>query len=97
MTDLANLEAQLRTLLKGEFSSLTISFNDHAANYCDVKKAIEYYDYYAHADFVSDAEKDRAIETNSVWTVHWYPNTPVGFFCVGASTLEAAIKGALES
>lgn len=37
----------------------------------------------------------KAIRENSVWTIQWYPDTPVGFACVGASTFEAAARFAL--
>ncbi len=90
-----DLETKLLGMLHGEHSSLTITFNDHACNYCTVKEAIERDDY-AHADWVSDEEKANAVATNRVWVVQWYPNTPVGFCAVAASSLAAAISSALS-
>jgi hypothetical protein len=46
----------------------------------DIGALIEYY------------EKEKAIATNKVWEIHWYPETPVGFCSVLASTLSAAIE-----
>jgi hypothetical protein len=43
----------------------------------------------------SDEERLKAIRENSVWTIQWCPETPVGFCCVGASTFEAAAHYAL--
>ncbi|RWE37426.1 hypothetical protein [Mesorhizobium sp.] len=90
----AELEAQLRSLLKGEYSSLSIRFNDHAANYEDAE------DYYALigseddiSDWISTEERQKAIDTNSVWEIQWYPQTPVGFCRIKASSLAACIGG----
>jgi hypothetical protein len=40
-------------------------------------------------DWVSEYERLKAIQTDSVWTIQWYPNTPIGFIKMNASTLEA--------
>ena len=37
---------------------------------------------------VSDDERQRAIEKDSVWTCQWYPNTPVGSCALAASSFE---------
>jgi hypothetical protein len=39
-------------------------------------------------DWESEEHKQRAIDTDQVWVLHWYPNTPVGFNCVAAPTIE---------
>lgn len=38
-------------------------------------------------DWESEAEKKKAIETNEIWTLQWYPETPIGFYAVAAPTL----------
>lgn len=43
------------------------------------------------AEFKSPQSKQRAIDTNEIWILQWYPNTPVGFNCVAASTLEEVL------
>ena len=92
---------ELLKLLKGKCSSLTIGFNDHhASNYVDAAGWRDEYGKYGKDDMVewaSDEEREKAIRENSVWTIQWYPETPVGFYCVGASTFEAAAKFALEN
>ena len=94
---------ELLKLLHGEFSSLTIAFNEaHASNHVDAKGWRDEFGFYTGdaGDFiqwVSDEERERAIRENSVWTIHWYPETPVGFCCVGASTFEAAARFALKN
>ena len=89
---IARLEADLRGLLKGEYSSLTISFNeDHACNYETANQWRDYSDPESRIDWVSEEEREKALAENSVWTCQWYPNTPVGFNCIGASSLTALI------
>lgn len=83
-------ETELRSRTPGEFASLSITFNEHAFNYINVAQAIEQ-DYFDHADWVSDWEKKLAAEKNSVWIVQWYPNTPIGFNALAASSLEAVL------
>lgn len=96
-TMIEELEKALRANLKGEFTSLTVSFNDdHAANYCTAKTYAERYGAYdEHDDWVSPEERERALDQNSVWTLHWYPDTPVGFCRLRASTLSAVVDAAL--
>ena len=88
----------LLSLLNGEFSSLTIGFNDdHGPNYEVASE--EWYSasnpVSGHISWVSEEERQKAIRENSVWTIQWHPETPVGFYCVGASTFEAAARAAL--
>ncbi|MGV6875861.1 hypothetical protein ACUSIJ_24650 [Pseudochelatococcus sp. B33] len=98
MTDhaIAELEARLLALLKGEHSSLTLSYNEHSSGYATAEQELDGGDaYLSSIDWVSDEEKSAAIARNSVWILHWYPNSPVGFNAVGASSL-AAIFDYLE-
>ena len=53
----------------------------------DVYETIE--EYYDPEDFVSREEWMKAVETDSVWHLQWYPDTPIGFYTVCASTLDA--------
>ena len=94
MSDLVELEAALLSLLKGEHSSLTIAFNeDHACNYETAEQWDDYRSPESRIDWVSEEEREKAVAGNSVWTCQWYPNTSVGFCCIGASSLPALIAG----
>ena len=53
----------------------------------DVYETIE--EFYDFGDFVSEKERLKAIEANSVWKLQWYPDTPIGFYIACASTLDA--------
>lgn len=94
---------ELLKLLHGKFSSLTIGFNDdHACNYVDAQKWHDEWGQYGGGadndaiDWANEDERAKALKNNSVWTIQWYPSTPVGFNCVAASTFEVAAKYALE-
>ena len=91
------LETKLLGLLKGEHSSLSLSFNDQVGpNYCTVAEGIEL-GMFDSSRWASEEEKQRAVETNRAWTLHWYPDTPNGFCAVSASSLEAVVAAVLES
>lgn len=96
------IEQGLRSLLQGEFSSLTIGFNDdHACNYTTAQGWRDEWGFYGgrnddRIDWVSDDERERAIAQNSVWTLQWYPETPVGFCCIGASSFGALFSRIME-
>jgi hypothetical protein len=94
---------ELLALLNGEYSSLTIGFNeDHACNYANAQRFHDEWGFYGggrsddRIEWASEDERLKAIKENSVWTIQWYPDTPVGFCCVGASTFEAAARFALD-
>lgn len=62
---------------------LHLSHNEHR----DVYETIE--EFYDPEDFISTEEWGKAVAEDSVWVLHWYPNTPIGFIRIAASTLEA--------
>lgn len=88
------LEEELLGLMQGEFSNLTLMFNEHACNYASVlEMEVQGRPYYDIEDFVSEDEHRTAITTNSVWTLRWFPVTPVGSYERCASSLPALIAG----
>ena len=62
---------------------LHLSHNEHR----DVYETVE--QFYDADDFISTEEWHKAVAEDSVWVLHWYPNTPIGFTRIAASTLEA--------
>lgn len=92
------LEKFLLSLLNNKFSSLTISFNDATGpNYETVESWLIDGALREDHDFVSDEEKQKAIATNSLWEIQWYPNSPNGFNRVSASSLEACVRHIIEA
>ena len=62
---------------------LYLTHNEHRDYYQTVEEC------YYHEDFVSEDEWLKAIKEDSVWVLQWYPNTPIGFTRIAASTLLA--------
>lgn len=90
---LEQLERALRGLLSGKHSSLTLSWNDmNGPNYMSVGEYLDHQGPGSDGEWVSDAERQRAIETESWWNLHWYPDTPVGSYSMSAASLPALIE-----
>lgn len=47
-------------------------------------------------EWKSEEQKQRALDTNEVWTLQWYPSTPIGFLAVAAPTLKELLAWANE-
>jgi hypothetical protein len=91
------LEIALLGLLKGQHSNLTISYNDeNGPNYMTVREYVEQ-GMSDQQEWLSEAERQRAMELNQMWTLQWYPNTPVGFHWLSASSLPALIEHVLRN
>lgn len=74
--------------------SLTIQHNEHKNCYVTIQ---HYFTHYPHLEDADLSEKNRCIEQDSIWEIQWYPNTPIGFYHVFASTLEKALELANQS
>ena len=46
--------------------------------------------------FRNDAQRQRSIDNNEMWVLHWYSRTPVGFHRFCAPTLQELIEFATE-
>ena len=68
-------------------------FMQHNAHKNYYQSASDWIDEYSDwCDWESDEAKQQAIETDSIWTLQWYPDTPIGFFAVAAPTLEDLLR-----
>jgi len=78
-----------------------MKFPDHKAGLMLMHN--EHRGYYESADewmkdneeiyeWPSDDAKKKAIETDSIWTLTWYPATPVGSYSIAAPTLEELLQ-----
>ncbi len=65
----------------------------------------EYKDYYTPLtdaieqegnDEWIEGEREKSLLTGDIWILQWYPETPVGFYRVVGSTLEAVLKAAQD-
>jgi hypothetical protein len=93
-----DLEQLAKALCKGAYSSLSLDYNYHKTTYETLKADIEILSWPRADDFASPEEMQRAIETDSVWTLEWYPESPAkGSYVLHAHSLEALIKAALSA
>ena len=76
--------------------SLHIQHNEHKGYYQSAAEWAAENDERQYAQWATDDERAKAIAEDSIWTVQWYPDTPVGFHCVAASTLAAAVACTVE-
>lgn len=63
----------------------TIQHNDHLSNYSTVTQEMKHNPDWFVGAWVSDESRDYAIEHNELWSLQWYPESPVGFnnLCAG--------------
>ena len=67
--------------------SVSITYNDHTTNYETVE---DYLSRSEHSDVEEDTRKEM-IKRGIVVEVHCYPDTPVGFYCIGHYDLGMAL------
>lgn len=78
-------------------ASLHLYHNDHKSYYQTVIQSIEREDHgYTDDCWVSEEQKQKAIETDECWTIQWYPNTPVGFCLASAADLDVLLDSVNE-
>lgn len=76
-------------------ASLTLTHNDHKGVYESVANAIEIGSFgYTDECWVSEFQKQKAIDTDECWSLQWYPNTPVVFCILSAADLDALLEHA---
>jgi hypothetical protein len=71
---------------------LFLTHNEHRDFYQTAAEAIAEYEANEGSDcWASEDEKKRAIATDEIWRLQWYPETPVSCYCVRAATFESLI------
>lgn len=69
---------------------LYLTHNEHR----DVYESVD--DFYRAEDFVSPEAFARAFATDEVWSLQWYPDTPIGSYTICAPTLGELIEAVKE-
>lgn len=72
-------------------ASLHLTHNQHKAYYETVESAIES-GTYRDVKWVSPEQRQKSIESDSVWEIQWYPNTPIGSHTLLACDLEMLLE-----
>jgi hypothetical protein len=89
--------ARYRFLRDSQNCSLSISHNDHHNMYETLEQVFEHHGGDPKSDYYGDIPADERaamIAADSLWTLHIYPNSPVGFNVYHGATLDAAIDAA---
>lgn len=68
--------------------SLCIEHNKHRDYYLTAAAFIAEDNY----NWKDEEAKARAITTDEIWTMQWYPDTPVGSYSVAAPTLDELLE-----
>ena len=71
--------------------SLHLEHNPHKAGYEPIAQWVACPGNRMY-DWKDDESKRRSIATNEVWTLQWYPDTPIGFCAVAAPTLQEVLE-----
>ncbi len=76
-------------------ASLHLTHNEHLGSYETVQQLIDdkHCDY---TSWISEEQKEKAIEANDCWTLHWYPDTPIGFYTLAAHDLDKLLEEACK-
>lgn len=66
--------------------AMIITHNEHKNNYMTVDQFDNDF-----SDWINAEEKLKSILTNEVWTIQFYPITPIGFYAISASSLHVLL------
>ena len=86
----------LALLLPVHSCGLTLDHNPHKGVYETVAQWFETADHKEFYDWKDAEAIAEAIETNELWTLQWYPETPISFHSIAAPTLVALLELAKE-
>ena len=86
--DIAN---HFPAILPKHACGLYLQHNPHKDVYTKLESWLKDYDPEMY-EFASDDARQRCIDTDEIWTLQWYPNTPVGFNAVAGSTLNECLE-----
>lgn len=73
--------------------ALHLAHNEHRSLYQPLAQYVED----RRDRFVSEEEYEKAVATDELWELQWYPDTPVGFHVLMASTLPALLNAVVQS
>lgn len=71
--------------------SLTLTHNQHKDYYQSVISYLSDREIPLD-DWVSEEQWEKAIETDSMWELQWYPDTPIGFIRLFACDLDVLLE-----
>lgn len=79
---------QFADLLPKHKVTLSITHNEHREYHEPLTSYIDERD----SSWENEESRQRAIATDEIWEMQWYPDTSVGFYCAAAPTLPELIS-----
>lgn len=77
-------------------AGLYLTHNQHKDYYETVEEHVNEYMNMSKDDFVSLEDYQKCVDTDELWELQWYPETPIGFHKVNGSSLEIVLQKAME-
>jgi hypothetical protein len=77
-------------------AGLSLQHNDHLNVYETARQWIEDFEdlHPGMLEWSSADARQRCIDTNEIWHLHWYPSSPVGFDTMTGPTCEEVLAAA---
>lgn len=69
-------------------ASLCLEHNEHKSSYETIEEWAHFLGL-EDEEWAAPEEREKAIREDSLWMLQWYPDTPIGFYRIAASSLEA--------
>jgi hypothetical protein len=77
-------------LEKLQHISFTLEHNPHKGYYDSVEDYLDFREF--DDEEILPEDKEEAIRTDELWTLQWYPRTPVVFYVMVSSTYEKLMQ-----
>lgn len=80
-------------------SSVSLEYRELSNVYEKLSDRVSYADEgstYMHTSNFLDGELDKCIKTDEYWNLHFYPETPVGFYSAYSNDLDKLLDWALD-
>lgn len=87
-----NCDALVEGMFPDHECGLQLSHNEHKNYYESIEDYVQ--ENRELFKWESEEHKQRAIKSDCIWQLQWYPNTPVGFYCAAAPTLREVLEWA---
>ena len=89
--------AEMAALFPAHNGTLSLIHNDHKTEEQSVKEWLDSLDSDGQSDlyeWVSDEQRQKAIASDTMWTLQWSPNDPESFYAMAAADLDALLTAA---
>ena len=86
---------KLKELMSRCKAGVHLTVNEHRNYYQSAAQSLDELAQYECPPEISDEVRQKMIETNTIINLHFYPNTPVGFYSIYHYDLDLALDEAL--